>query len=88
MRKFADEKVLKGKNVIADFICPTKNTREDFNPDFTIWMNTISKGRFEDTNKMFEPPLEQEVDFIIKEKNAEIIKEELSKKIEKFQKNK
>ena len=88
MKMYAQKALDDNRNVIADFICPTEQTRRDFDADYIIWMDTIKKGRFEDTNKMFEPPLEQEVDFIIKEKNAEIIKEELSKKIEKFQKNK
>jgi len=45
-----------GRTVICDFVCPTEKTREQFNPDYTIWMNTIEEGRFEDTNKMFEEP--------------------------------
>ena len=43
-------------NVIVDFICPTNKTREIFNPDFIVWMDTIKKGRFDDTNKMFVKP--------------------------------
>lgn len=42
--------------VICDFICPTEETRSVFNADYTIWMNTIIAGRFQDTNKMFEEP--------------------------------
>ena len=42
--------------VITDFICPTKEARNNFNADYVIWMNTIKIGRFEDTNKMFENP--------------------------------
>jgi adenylylsulfate kinase len=39
-----------------------------------IWMNTIDKGRFEDTNKVFEKP--KKVDFEIKDFNYDnIIKE-------------
>lgn len=45
-----------GQKVIADFVCPTKETREAFAPDFIIWMNTIKEGRFEDTNKLFVQP--------------------------------
>jgi adenylylsulfate kinase len=40
---------------------------ENFDPDITIWMNTISEGRFEDTNQMFEEP--KEVNFHITEMN-------------------
>ena len=46
-----------GFNVIADFVCPTPKARELFNPDFIVWMDTIEKGRFEDTNQMFENPI-------------------------------
>ena len=43
-----------GKVASADFVCPTERARQEFAPDFTVWMNTIEEGRFEDTNKMFE----------------------------------
>ena len=46
----------KEKNVIADFICPTPQSREFFDADFIIWVDTIKKGRFEDTNQLFVPP--------------------------------
>lgn len=45
-----------GSFAVADFICPTKKARKLFNADFTIWVDRIEEGRFEDTNKMFEPP--------------------------------
>jgi hypothetical protein len=41
---------------VADFVCPTAETRKAFNADITIWVNRIEEGRFEDTNKMFEKP--------------------------------
>ena len=31
-------------------------TRDEFNPDYTVWMDTIKEGRFEDTNRLFEKP--------------------------------
>ena len=43
-------------HVVADFICPTNETRKDFNPDYIVWVDTIKKGRFDDTNKMFVKP--------------------------------
>ena len=49
-----------GRIVICDFVCPTVHARNLFNADLTIWMNTISEGRFEDTNKMFEIPSKEE----------------------------
>ena len=45
-----------GKNVIADFICPTPAARELFPADYIIWVDTIKEGRFEDTNQMFVKP--------------------------------
>ena len=56
MKTLAEDALDKNRNIIADFVCPTEKTREDFNADYVIWMDTIKEGRFEDTNKMFEPP--------------------------------
>lgn len=44
---------------IVDFVCPKERFREELNADFVIWMDTINTGRFEDTNKAFEPPTDQ-----------------------------
>jgi len=41
---------------ICDFVCPTDELRKSFNADITIWMDTITEGRFEDTNKVFQRP--------------------------------
>lgn len=56
MRYLADGVVMAGKIAVADFVCPTEQARSEFNPDFTVWMDTIEEGRFEDTNKMFVKP--------------------------------
>jgi adenylylsulfate kinase len=56
MRFLADGVVRAGKIAVADFVCPTEQARLEFNPDFTVWMDTIEEGRFEDTNKMFVKP--------------------------------
>lgn len=56
---------------LADFVCPTKATRESFGPSFVIWMDTIREGRFEDTNRMFEPPGPGEYDVCIRDFDAE-----------------
>ena len=69
MKTFADFEKSNNRYVICDFVCPTRTTQETFDPDITIWMNTISEGRFEDTNKMFEEPLN--VDFLITEMNED-----------------
>ena len=56
MADSAEEVKKNNKHVIADFICPTKEARKLFNADYLIWVDTIKKGRFDDTNQMFEPP--------------------------------
>ena len=56
MKHLADGVVMAGKIAIADFICPTEAARTEFNPDYVIWMDTITEGRFADTNAMFENP--------------------------------
>ena len=57
MRYLADGIVKAGKIAVADFVCPTEQARLEFAPDYTVWMDTIKEGRFEDTNKIFEPVL-------------------------------
>lgn len=42
--------------VIADFVAPIPEMRDIYNADFTVWVDTISAGRYEDTNRLFVPP--------------------------------
>lgn len=51
-----DRVVEAGGVAIADFICPTPQTRAAFGSAFTIWVDRIKEGRFEDTNRLFVPP--------------------------------
>lgn len=51
-----DRVVEAGGTVIADFICPTPDTRAAFGEAFTIWLDRIETGRFEDTNRLFVAP--------------------------------
>ena len=54
MSDLADKLIKDGFYVIADFICPTREAREIFKPQFIIWLDTIEeKGRFDDTNQIF-----------------------------------
>ena len=59
MRYLADGVVMAGKIAVADFVCPTEQARLEFDSDFTVWMDTIKESSFEDTNKMFESPLDK-----------------------------
>ena len=71
MADMAEKLKRDGNHVVADFVCPTPAARELFNADFicptpearslfpadyTIWVDTIKEGRFDDTNKMFVKP--------------------------------
>ena len=56
MKHLSDGVVMAGKIAIADFVCPTEAARTEFAADYTVWMDTIKEGRFEDTNAMFEKP--------------------------------
>lgn len=58
-----------GEFVICDFVAPLPEMRHNFKADWTIWMDTIDAGRYEDTNRAFVPP--DVYDFRITEKNAE-----------------
>jgi adenylylsulfate kinase len=51
-----DRVVDAGGVVIADFICPTPETRSAFGDAFVIWVDRIKEGRFADTNRLFIPP--------------------------------
>ena len=58
-----------GDYVICDFVAPLPEMRHNFKADWTVWIDTIERGRFEDTNKMFVPP--EVYDFRIIEQHAE-----------------
>lgn len=66
MKKLADNSC--SKYIICDFVAPLTQMRDIFNADYTIWMDTISKCRFEDTDNLFEKPAF--CDLIIRDKNA------------------
>ena len=70
MKHLADGVVMAGKIAVCDFICPTEDTRKEFNADYTIWMDTIKVSRFEDTDKMFQEPKNQ--DFIVTHFDADM----------------
>ena len=51
-----DRVVDSGHTAIADFVCPTPETRDAFGPSFIVWVDRIKEGRFADTNRLFVPP--------------------------------
>ena len=79
MAALAEKHKQEGNYVVCDFICPTPKARELFNADYTIWMDTIDKGRFEDTNAMFVKP--KKFDFKVTTYDAETWATQISEKI-------
>lgn len=55
--------ICKSNKIIAicDYVCPKEEYRKIFNADILVWIDTINKGRFEDTNILFEPPLNYDI---------------------------
>ena len=68
MRELADS-MTDVDYVICDFVAPLVEMRNNFKADWTIWVDTIDKGRYEDTNKAFIHP--DVYDFRITEQKAE-----------------
>ena len=68
MADFALNLKNEGNFVVADFICPTPETRELFPADYIIWVDTIKEGKFDDTNKMFVKP--EKFDFHVTTQDA------------------
>ena len=56
-----DHVVATGNYAIADFICPTDETRAAFGDAFVVWVDRIDKSRFADTDAMFEAPSHYDV---------------------------
>lgn len=55
------------QNIVAicDFVCPTKELRQTFGADITVWMDTVQSSQYKDTDQMFEPLTKEEYDFRI-----------------------
>jgi adenylylsulfate kinase len=66
MRDLADES--NDRFVICDFVAPLVEMRNNFKADWTIWVDTIRKGRYADTNAMFQEP--EYYDFRVTEQDA------------------
>ena len=45
MKNLADSESSKGRISICDFVAPTKEIRDSFNPDYLIWLDTVKEGR-------------------------------------------
>ena len=68
-----------GNHVVADFICPTPKARSLFPADYVVWVDTIKKGRFDDTNQMFVKP--EKYDFKVTSQDAKLWTSKIIKEI-------
>src|SRR5258708_3582990 len=78
-----DQVVKTGGFAIADFICPTPSARAAFlqgGEAFVVWLNRIERGRFEDTNQLFFPPENQDVE-VTAEGTPELWAEQIVQKL-------
>ena len=79
MADLAEKYKQEGRYVVCDFVCPTPKTRELFNADFTVWVDTIKKGKFDDTNSMFVKP--KKFDFHVTSQDAKMWAPQIAEKI-------
>ena len=81
MADFAVKIKNEGYYVIADFVAPTPEARKLFPADYIIWVDTIKKGRFEDTNQMFVNP--EKFDFRVTTQDAKNCAPKIAEEIKK-----
>jgi adenylylsulfate kinase len=79
MADLAETHKQKGSYVVCDFICPTPKARQLFNADFIVWVDTIKKGRYDDTNAMFIKP--DKFDFHVTSQDAKVWAPQIAKKV-------
>tara|TARA_B100001123_G_scaffold426018_1_gene539641 strand:+ start:190 stop:594 length:405 start_codon:yes stop_codon:yes gene_type:complete len=79
MADLAEKYKKKGQFVVADFICPTPKARELFNADFIVWVDTIKKGKYDDTNAMFVKP--EKYNFHVTSQDAKVWAAQIAKEL-------
>lgn len=50
------QQLAESTNTIIDMVCPLSEMRDIIAADIIVWMDTITAGRFSDTNSIFVPP--------------------------------
>lgn len=70
---------INNRHSIADFVAPFDKNRQSY--DIKIWMNTINKSKYKDTNEIFEKP--KTCNFEIKDYNYDNIIKEIHNEIKK-----
>ena len=76
MKGIADYEKKEDRIVICDFVCPLEETRDIFDADYTVWMDTIKKSEYHDTNVIFVKPdhYDYHVSSWFKDTHTELVK--------------
>ena len=73
VRQAGRMKILTGLSLaefaICDFVAPLPEQRDLFDATWIVWVDTITEGRFADTNQMFVPP--KKYDFRVTEQDSQ-----------------
>ena len=73
VRQAGRMKILTGLSLsefaICDFVAPLPEQRDLFDATWTVWVDTITEGRFADTNQIFVPP--KKYDFRVTEQDSQ-----------------
>ena len=67
MSSLVTDSVNKGKIAIADFIAPFRLSRQQFDADYKVWVDTVSSSKYKNTDAIFEKPTN--FDYRVKEKD-------------------
>jgi adenylylsulfate kinase len=66
MRELAD--AADADYVICDFVAPLVVMRQNFDADYTIWIDTVTSSEYDDTDRIFVPP--KKYNFCVNTKDA------------------
>ncbi len=73
MTDLVTKSVSNGKIAIADFIAPFRLSRQQFDADYKVWVDTCAKSEYANTDAIFEKPTifgdSHEIDYRVKEKD-------------------
>ena len=67
-----------GKTTLASELAPLINAKR-INADFIVWVDTIKKGQYDDTNAMFVKP--EKFDFHVTNQDAKVWATQIAEKI-------
>ncbi|QGM48139.1 adenylyl-sulfate kinase [Methylocystis heyeri] len=79
-----DQVVRAGLPAMADFVCPTPETREAFGPAYVIWVDRIDEGRFADTNRLFVAPQDYDVR-VLRDGSPDFWAERIRRELSRFE---